>query len=174
MENIQTVLEQLKAYQHIVNAVTKGLGGMFFLSGLRGTGKTYVYKIVCHYLCSAGKIILCVASNGITLLLLLGGCTTHSTFHIPINTLNAKSLCNISKQDKWAELLRAVNLIIWDEALMQSHFTHEALDRTLWDICDNEYTSFGGKTVVFKGDFQQILPVIPKSLQEEIINASLP
>jgi len=100
MENIQTVLEQLKAYQHIVNAVTKGLGGMFFLSGLRGTGKTYVYKIVCHYLCLAGKIILCVASNGITLLLLLGGCTTHSTFHIPINTLNAKSLCNISKQDK--------------------------------------------------------------------------
>jgi len=97
---------------------------MFFLSGLRGTGKTYVYKIVCHYLCSAGKIILCVASNGITLLLLLGGCTTHSTFHIPINTLNAKSLCNISKQDKQAEPLHVINLIIWDKALMQSHFTY--------------------------------------------------
>ena len=174
MDNIQTVPEQLDAYQRVVDAVLEGLGGIFFLSGPGGTGKTYVYNTICHRLRSAGKIVLCVASSGIAALLLPGGRTAHSTFRIPIDTLDTDSLCNISKQDKRAELLRAVDLIIWDEAPMQSRFTHEALDRTLRDICDNEFTAFGGKPVVFGGDFQQTLPVIPKSSQEDVINASLP
>jgi hypothetical protein len=174
MENVQTVPEQLDAYHRIVNAVVEGLGSVFFLSGPGGTGKTYVYKTICHRLRSDGKIVLCVASSGIAALLLPGGRTAHSTFRIPIDTLTADSLYNISKQDKRAELLRAVDLIIWDEAPMQNRFTHEALDRTLRDICDNELTPFGGKAVVFGGDFQQTLPVIPKSSQEEVINASLP
>ena len=174
MENIQTVPEQLDAFRCIVNAVDGHLGGVFFLNGAEGTGKTYVYKTVCHYLRSAGKIVLCVASSGIAALLLPGGQTAHSTFCIPIDILDAESQCNISKQDGRAELLRAVDLIIWDEAPMQNHFTHEALDRTLRDICDNELTPFGGKTIVFGGDFQQTLPVLPNSTQEDIINASLP
>ena len=174
MENIRTVPEQLDAFQNIVNAVDGCLGGVFFLNGPGGTGKTYVYKTVCHYLRSAGKIVLCVASSGIAALLLPGGRTAHSTFRIPIDTLDAESRCNISKQDGRAELLRAVDLIIWDEAPMQNRFTHEALDRTLRDICDDESTPFGGKTIVFGGDFQQTLPVLPNSTQEEIINASLP
>lgn len=174
MENIRTVPEQLDAYECIVDAVLEGLGGVFFLSGAGGTGKTYVYRTICHRLRSAHKIVLCVASSGIAALLLPGGRTAHSTFRIPIDTLDADSLCNISKQDKRAELLRAVDLIVWDEAPMQSRFTHEALDRTLRDICDNESTPFGGKVVVFGGDFQQTLPVLPKSSQEEIIDVSLP
>lgn len=105
IENIQTVPEQLDAYQHIVNAVLEDLGGVFFLCGPGGTGKTYVYKTICHRLRSAGKIVLCVASSGIAALLLPGGRTAHSTFRIPIDSLDAESLCNISKQDKRADLL---------------------------------------------------------------------
>ena len=118
--------------------------------------------------------MLCVASSGIAALLLPSGHTAHSTFHIPIDNLDADSLCNVSKQDKHAELLRAVDLIIWDEALTQSRFTHEALDRTLQDICENEFALFSGKTVVLGGDFQQTLPIQPNSSQEDVINISLP
>ena len=57
---------------------------------------------------------------------------------------------------------------------MQSCFTHEALNCTLCDICDNNSTPFSGKTVIFGGDFQQTLPVLPRSSQEEVVNASLP
>ncbi|XP_015973424.2 uncharacterized protein LOC107496632 [Arachis duranensis] len=32
---------------------------------------------------------------------------------------------------------------------------------------------FGGKTIVFGGDFRQILPVIPKGTRQYIVNASL-
>ena len=147
---------------------------IFFLNGPGGTRKTYLYHTLCHKLRSEGKIVLCVASSGIAALLLPGGRTAHSTFHIPIDTLNAESLCNISKQDQRAELLRAVNLIIWDEALMQSRFTHKALDCTMRDLCDNEDEPFGGKTVIFGGNFHQTLPVVPGGSQEDVIFQCLP
>ena len=70
--------------------------------------------------------------------------------------------------------MRSVDLIIWDEAPTQSHFTYKALDRTLRDICENDFAPFSGKTVVMGGDFQQTLPVVPNSSQEDVINLSLP
>ena len=33
---------------------------------------------------------------------------------------------------------------------------------------------FGGRRVVLSGDFRQILPVVPKGRQEDIVAASLP
>ena len=157
IENVQNIPEQLDSYNKIIDSINSGRGAVFFINGPGGTGKTYLYKTLCHKLRSEGKILLCVASSGIATLLLPGGHTAHSTFHIPIHTLTAESLCNISKQDQQAELLHAVDLIIWDEALMQNRFTHEALDKTMHDICDNKDQSFGGKTVVFGSDFHQTL-----------------
>lgn len=58
-------------------------------------------------------------------------------------------------------------LIIWDEALMMHKHYFEAIDITLQDIMNsvdpiNDDKPFGGKTIVFGGDFHQILPVRPK------------
>ena len=36
----------------------------------------------------------------------------------------------------------------------------EALDNSLHDIMDRPKLLFGGKTVVFGGDFRQVLPVV--------------
>ncbi|XP_076948110.1 uncharacterized protein LOC143620292 [Bidens hawaiensis] len=63
------------------------------------------------------------------------------------------------------ELLKKTSLIIWDEAPMIHKHAFEALDRTLNDVMngDSANTSeslFGGKVVVFGGDFRQILPVV--------------
>ena len=55
---------------------------------------------------------------------------------------------------------------------MQHRHCVEAVDRTLRDICSCE-KPFGGITVVLGGDFRQILPVVPKGLREQIVNASL-
>ncbi|XP_023767497.2 uncharacterized protein LOC111916089 [Lactuca sativa] len=54
----------------------------------------------------------------------------------------------------------------------------EALDRTLKDLlrCVNSTISnipFGGKVIVFGGDFRQILPVVPGGSKQNIVNASL-
>jgi len=52
----------------------------------------------------------------------------------------------------------------------------EALDRTLNDIMRKENKSnsiFGGKIIVFGGDFRQILPVIPKGNISDIVHATI-
>jgi hypothetical protein len=45
---------------------------------------------------------------------------------------------------------------------MQHWDIHEAVDHTFRDICNCTDKPFGGLSIVFGGDFQQILPVIPK------------
>ncbi|XP_058726583.1 uncharacterized protein LOC131597942 [Vicia villosa] len=125
---------------------------------------------------SKKKIVLPVASSGIASLLLPGGRTAHSRFKIPVPTLET-SICNINKKDDLAELLKMTDLIIWDEAPMANRFCFESLDKSLKDImsgsthaCDN---IFGGKVVVFGGDFRQILPVIPRGTRSDIIHATI-
>ena len=126
IENVWQVPEQLEAYDTIMASIDSCQGTVF--NGPGGTGKTYLYRTLCHKLRSKNKIVLCVASSGVASLLLPGGHTAHSTFHIPIHNLDAKSLCNISKQDNRADLLRAVDLIIWDEALIPSRYAYKALN----------------------------------------------
>lgn len=55
---------------------------------------------------------------------------------------------------------------------MQDRFCQEAVDITLKDIRNND-RPFGGVTVVFGGDFQQILPVVPKGGREQTVGQSI-
>ena len=48
----------------------------------------------------------------------------------------------------------------------------EALDILLKDLCNSDEL-FGGKIIVFGGDFRQVLPVLPHKTQAEAIDASL-
>jgi hypothetical protein len=118
-----------------------------------------------------GKIVLCVASSGIAALLLIGGRTAHSVFKIPI-PVHDQSLCNFTKNSLIADLIRATDLIIWDEVPMQDKFAVHAVDRSCKDARDDP-RPFGGIPIVFGGDFQQILPVILKGSRAAIVNASL-
>jgi hypothetical protein len=125
--------------------------------GSGGTGKTFVWTTLLSHLRGQGKIVLAIASSGIASLLLLGDRTTHSRFKIPID-LHNESTCNITQQMKVAELVRKVDLIIWDEAPMMHRQTFEAVDRTLHDLMqlDDAHATdkiFGGKIVVLGGDF---------------------
>ncbi|KAK7301999.1 hypothetical protein RJT34_12876 [Clitoria ternatea] len=75
-----------------------------------------------------------------------------------------------------AELLKETKLIIWDKAPMAHKFCFEAFDKTLKDIMSNSNNGnspFGGKVIVFGGDFRQILPVIPRGNRSDIVNATI-
>jgi ATP-dependent DNA helicase PIF1 len=150
---------------------------MFFVDGYGGTGKTYLWKTLSYRLRSEGKIVINVASGGIASLLLPGGRTAHSQFGLPL-VLHKESCCKISKKSKKAQLLIMASLIIWDEAPMINKFAFEAFERTLQDIMSlvdpkNSSRLFGGKTVVFGGDFRQILPVVPKGSRADIVHATI-
>jgi len=86
--------------------------------------------------------------------------------------------CNISHGTDHAVLLQQTSLIVWDEAPMAHRFAPEAVDRTLRDLMkavdpDLQNQPFGGKVIVFGGDFCQILPVVPKGRREDIISSCL-
>ncbi|XP_021985515.1 ATP-dependent DNA helicase PIF1-like [Helianthus annuus] len=129
-----------------MQVVDCGNGGLFFVYGYRGTGKTFLWKTLSASIRCKGDIVLNVASSGIASLLRL--------------------MCHIKPDDQVADLLRKTKLIIWDEAPMIHRHAFEALDRTMKDIFKsddsvNSDMSFGGKVMVLGGDFRQILPVKP-------------
>ncbi|CAH9080016.1 unnamed protein product [Cuscuta epithymum] len=169
--------EQREVYDIVIDAVHTNTGGVFFVYGYGGTGKTFVWKTLSAALRCKGEIVLNVASSGIASLLLPGGRTAHSRFAIPIN-INEDSTCNIKQGSQLAGLIVKCKLIIWDEAPMVHKHCFEALDKTMRDILQltnpvSLSTPFGGKTIVFGGDFRQILPVIPKGSRNDIVSATI-
>lgn len=61
---------------------------------------------------------------------------------------------------------------------MQHHHAFECVNRSLRDITSDmdhirKTKSFGGITIVFGGNFYQILPIISKATRAEIVGAAL-
>jgi len=108
---------------------------------------------------STGDIALSIASSGITALLLEGGCTAHSRFKIPIAGFCGSFACYVPLNSPQAALIRAVRLIVWDEAPMAHKHVFEAVNRTLQHVMGVVDLAlkdmlFGGKVVVMGGDFR--------------------
>ena len=164
--------DQRQAFDQIWDTIRNDRGLIFFIDGPGGAGKTYLYRTLCHAIRGQGWIILCTASTGLAALLLPGGRTAHSMFRIPVEDLEEDSMCSISKNSERAQLLRSAKALIYDECLMHHHHSFEALDRTLQDIRDCEQP-MGGLTTIQGGDWQQILPVVPKASRQQTVAASL-
>ena len=164
-------LEQRTVYDAVMQSIQNNEGRTFFLQSAGGGGKTYVCNAIAAAVRATNNPALCVASSGIAALLLDGGRTAHSCFKIPIPIFDT-SFCGISRNAHLKELIRLTKVIIWDEAPMQHRYAIEALNRTLQDVLGQD-RPFGGLTVLFGGDFRQILPVIPRGSREQIINASI-
>jgi hypothetical protein len=88
--------------------------------------------------CTSYKDIRTVTSCGIAALLLDSGRTTHSQFHIQLNTTD-QSTCDIKQSTYLASLLNKTSLILWDEAPMAHRNCFEALDKRLQDLLRCRY-----------------------------------
>jgi hypothetical protein len=121
-----------------------------------GCGKTVFANGLASHLRAQGRTVICVAASALAAMLLLGGATAHSTFHIPIPA-NETSTCNLTYVERAA--LQRVSLIIYDECSMVHADVANTVERTLRDVMRNQ-RPFGGKTVVWMGDFKQLLPVV--------------
>ena len=137
-----------------------------------GTGKTFTKKCLASRLRGEGKLVLIVASTGIAALQLPGGWTAHSLFKLPMDeALTSSCVCNISAQTQRAELIRQSNLIIWDEMPMTHRYCVEALDRTLRDLTKHNQP-FGGKTILFSGDWRQTGPIVKNGSPTDTVDAA--
>ncbi|XP_076898142.1 uncharacterized protein LOC143551635 [Bidens hawaiensis] len=169
--------EQQVVFNEIMNSLVAKRGGVFFVYGYGGTGKTYLWKTLSASIRSKREVVLNVAYSGIASLLLEGGRTTHSRFLIPIN-LTEDSQCPVKGNTDVYEILKKTTLVIWDEEPMIHKHAFEALDRTLKDVMAGDPANtlealFRGKVVVFGGDFRQILLVVTNGTRSEFVNASI-
>jgi hypothetical protein len=64
----------------VFNTIVQGEGVVFFLDGPRGSGKTFVYKVLLALVRRDGHVAIAVASSGIAALPLEDGRTAHSVF----------------------------------------------------------------------------------------------
>ncbi|KAL7108666.1 hypothetical protein ACP275_06G126400 [Erythranthe tilingii] len=152
---IYSIIDEHKmVYDAIIDDVSKNCGGMYFLYGHGGIGRTFIWR-----------------TFGIASLLLPGGRNAHSRFGLPIIVYD-DSTCSITQQSPLAELLIKARLIIWDVAPMMHRYCFEALDKTLRSIT-HVLKPFGGKVVVLGGDFRHILPVVLKASRQDIVHATI-
>lgn len=105
-------------------------------------------------LISRKKKYSCVAWTGIAANLLPNGGTVHSTFKLPLN-ITAQTTCNVKINSKYADYLKSIDVILWDEISMTPKDAFECVNCLLRDICDTD-EPFGGKIIVLCGDFRQI------------------
>ena len=163
--------EQKKIYELATNSALNNEGKLLFCTGVGGSGKTHVFKLILAKLRGSGKIALAVSSSGISALLLPDGRTAHSMFKIPIQ-VDENSMCNIKKNSALGELMRRTSLILWDECVMMNKHCVEALDRTLKDVRSVE-EPFGGITMLFGGDWRQTLCVLPNASPNQVIASTI-
>ncbi|KAG2659649.1 hypothetical protein PVAP13_1KG374505 [Panicum virgatum] len=154
--------EQMEGFNEIFDHVIRNKGK---------TGKTYLYRALLARVRSTYRIAISKATSGIAASIMPGGRTAHSWFKIPIK-LEDNSVCNLTKQSGTSALLREASLIIWDEVAMTRRQAVETLDRSLRDITGSDLP-FGGKIIVFGGDFKQVLPVVPRGTRAQICDATL-
>ncbi|XP_074305435.1 uncharacterized protein LOC141640600 [Silene latifolia] len=167
----QLNVKQRTAYKAIIEHVKAAKGGAFFIDGPGRTGKTFLYGALYAKVRSMGQICLPTATSGIAASNLPTGRTTHSRFKIPLDTEETLT-CDVPKQGGLACLIREAALIIWDEASMAKRENIEAVNMLFQDVC-NSSELFGGKVIVFGGDFLQVLPVLPRRTQQEAVEASI-
>jgi hypothetical protein len=146
-------------------------GRVFFVDSPMGTGKTFLYRCLIATVHLEGLIAVATAMSGIAASIMPGGCTAHSVFKIPIK-ISDGSICMFLKQSDTIALLYKVALIIWYEVAMTKRQSIETLDRSLQDIMGCELP-FGGKVMVFGGNFRQVLLVVQRSTRTQIMDATL-
>ena len=147
------------------------VNNLFYLDAPAGTGKTFTFNYLVSELTRMGYKVKTGAWTGIAATLLKNGSTLHKLFRLPVPILDT-STCRVSPTSKFADELRAIHLFILDESSMIPVHAFNAIDRMLRDICNNNLP-FGGKIILFGGDFRQVLPIIRNGRPAEILEICL-
>lgn len=85
------------------------------------------------------------------------------------------AVCNNRGESQRAELIHNYcncDLILWDELPVTHRYCVEALNSTLQDLL-NSNNIFGGKTILFSGDWRQVGPVVKYGSSSDTVEAAV-
>ena len=148
--------EQHAAAALIMNAIEAGAGGVFYIQASGGCGKSFWANGVCAALRAQGLQPIVAAASALAATVLNNGRTAHATFGIPID-INETSWCHADATAR-EDIIRSC-AVFWDECSMVHKDAANCVERSLRDWVKTSQL-FGGKVMVFMGDFRQLLPVV--------------
>jgi hypothetical protein len=156
-------VENLNSGQHsffdkITQGISGGVGRLHYLDGPGGTGKTFLLNTIINHSKVNDYEAVVTAWSGIAALLLHHGQTAHSAFKIPID-IRKNAECSFDRDLPGVDHLCKAKLVVWDKIVTIHKYAIEGVDKSLKALC-NSKEAFGGKTVIFAGDFCQVLPVV--------------
>ncbi len=143
--------------KEIIQKIKKGKN--LLLTGPAGTGKSTIVKALKDYF----KYRLAVTSTTGISALNIGGGTIHSFSGIGIHS-EPDAVATIAAQMNWGKVrkrIQTTDVIVVDEVSMLSEKQLVLLDLVFKRACMNDLP-FGGKTMVFVGDFLQLPPVVKR------------
>ncbi|XP_004210953.2 uncharacterized protein LOC101239365 [Hydra vulgaris] len=144
---------------------------LFFMDGPAGSGKIFTYNYLNAETISRGFKSATAAWTGIAATLLTNGSTLHGLFKLPVPILD-NSTCNVTPNFKHEHFFKQVNLFLLNETSMIPKHALNAIDRLLKDVWNNNF-AFGGKVILFGGDFRQILSVVKRGQPAEIVESCI-
>jgi len=163
--------EQRIIFSAVMDSVDSNQGQLFSVDAPGGTGKTFLLTLLLARVRSEGKVALATAMSGIAATLLPNGRTLHSRCKVPLS-IKENSVCSITKRDSTGILIQKCHLLVIDEVSMCDRRIIEAADRTFRDVRGVD-KPFGGITIIFSGDWRQILPVIRRGGRAHTIRATI-
>ena len=168
-------MQQREIYMHIYHAFKNGkIDEKIVVLGSAGTGKSFlidtIYQLMTRYFDRTrggdkGKTkVLLMAPTGIAAFQ-IDGSTIHSALSLPKNQLKFKKL-----SDDIREELNQVEIIIFDEVSMISNEHFSQADKRMRQVMGID-GPFGGKCVIFLGDFLQLQPVMERPVYQSSSSA---
>ncbi|XP_055380655.1 uncharacterized protein LOC129611500 [Condylostylus longicornis] len=152
--------DQLLAADAIMKSVQNtNVQKCFYIDGPGSSDKTYLYRALIEKFNLIHKKTLIVAWIGIAAILLPRGMTCHSAFSLPLD-LSTVKFPRLSQSKR--EILKSLDLLIWDEAPMAPGTALEIVDLVFQDLMDNKLP-FGGK----------VLPVARKGSRGTVIESTI-
>ena len=142
--------------QQAIDAAMQGKN--IFLTGVAGTGKSFVTQKIVHYAKQMKKEVAVAAPTGVAAVNLnLGAQTVHSLagVKVPQRYRDFGTMFSRVNAKKW----RNIQVLVIDEVGMLTADFLDWLDVTTRQIRNNMLEPFGGIQLIFVGDFAQLGPV---------------
>lgn len=149
-------------------------GNAIFLDGPAGTGKSFVFNTILKTIVIEERpFAIASATSGIASTVLFNGRTSHNTYGIPFKVYDGTEKSSINPQSDKAMKLRDATLLLWDEVPMADRHVVSVVDNLMRQIMGEPDYPFGGKTIIFGGDWRQVLPVKQRAQRGTIVDSIL-
>ena len=153
-----TTFDSSNAYFKLAFEALEYTEECLFITGKAGTGKSTLLK---HFVANTKKTCVVLAPTGIAAIN-VGGVTIHSFFRLPFRPIveGDEEIQRFPRNSDKFKMIQKTEVFIIDEVSMLRADIIDAIDQTL--RLNSEYPDkpFGGKQMIFFGDFFQLEPVV--------------